>query len=481
MMRLLTIIVLMVTVFLSGCASTWSGDSAVAKKVEIGSSKSKRTYRPYAVNIDTQDISTVMDDSNDLWSRVRDGLGMEDPDIPLTIQHARQLSSNPEYVNRLLQRSSYYLFYIVEEVEAREMPSELALLPFVESAFNPRAVSPAKASGMWQFMPATGKDYKLAQNMFRDERRDIIHSTRAALDYLQRLYNIFGDWHLALAAYNWGEGSVARAIKRNQDLGLPTDYFSLKMPNETRNYVPKLLAYKRVVDNPKAYGLNLPKVENHPYFLAVKINKDIDVDLAIQLSEISKDQFISLNPSFTKPVILSAASPQILLPFGKAEIFQDNLQKYKQPLSSWTAVQVERTNTVEGVAANLDVDSLQLRDLNGIPRGMKIKGGSTILVPKGSRFKGDVPMHLADNGSLSLEKEFVPISLKCRRKKCSSLSPSSVSGSIPYLAKSNQTQSEFKKTSTSGSKKSTSTKLSEGKSDGKKSSSQVKKTSNPKK
>jgi membrane-bound lytic murein transglycosylase D len=255
----------------------------------------------------------------------------------------------------------------------------------------------------------------------------------------------------------------------------------LKMPNETRNYVPKLLAYKRVVDNPKAYGLNLPKVENHPYFLAVKINKDIDVDLAIQLSEISKDQFISLNPSFTKPVILSAASPQILLPFGKAEIFQDNLQKYKQPLSSWTAVQVERTNTVEGVAANLDVDSLQLRDLNGIPRGMKIKGGSTILVPKGSRFKGDVPMHLADNGSLNLEKEFVPISLKCRRKKCSSLSPSSVSGSIPYLAKSNQTQSEFKKTSTSGSKKSTSTKLSEGKSDGKKSSSQVKKTSNSKK
>lgn len=481
MMRLLTIIVLMVTVFLSGCASTWSSDSAVATKVEIGSKKAKRTYRPRSVNIDTQDISKVMDDSNDLWSRVRDGLGMEDPDMPLTIQHARQLSSNPEYVNRLLQRSSYYLFYIVEEVEARDMPSELALLPFVESAFNPRAVSPAKASGMWQFMPATGKDYKLTQNMFRDERRDIIHSTRAALDYLQRLYKMFGDWHLALAAYNWGEGSVARAIKRNQALGLPTDYFSLKMPNETRNYVPKLLAYKRVVENPKAYGFNLPKVENHPYFLAVKVNRDIDVDLAIQLSGISKDQFISLNPSFTKPVILSAASPQILLPFGKAEIFQDNLKKYDKPLSSWTAVQVERTDTVEGVAANLDVDAQQLRDLNGIPRGMRIKGGSTILVPKGSRFNGDVPTHLADNGNLNLEKEFIPATLKCRGKRCSPLSPSTVSGSVPYSAKNTKNNAESNKTTTSGSKKSTSTKSSEGKSDGKKSSAQVKKTNSQQK
>jgi membrane-bound lytic murein transglycosylase D len=481
MTRLLTIIILMVSIFISGCASTWSSDSSVAKKVQVGSKKSKRTYRPRDVNIDTQDISQVTDDSNDLWQRVRDGLAMEDTDVPLTIQHARQLSSNPDYVNRLLQRSSYYLFYITEEVEARDMPSELALLPFVESAFNPRAVSPAKASGMWQFMPATGKDYKLTQNMFRDERRDIIHSTRAALDYLQRLYGMFGDWHLALAAYNWGEGSVSRAIKRNQALGLPTDYFSLKMPNETRNYVPKLLAYKRVIENPKAYGFTLPKVENHPYFLAVKINRDIDVDLAIELSEMSKDQFISLNPSFTKPVILSAASPQILLPFGKAEIFQDNLKKYKKPLSSWTAIQVERTDTVDKVAASLDVDTQQLRDLNGIPKGMRIKGGSTILVPKGSRYNGDVPTHLADNGNLSLEKEFVPVTLKCRGKRCSSISPATVSASVSHSSKNTKNVDSGKKTSDSSSKKSTTSKSSEGKSDGKKTSAQVKKTTSQKK
>lgn len=480
MMRLLTIIVLMVSILISGCASTWSSDTTVAKKVEVGSKKTKRTYRPRNVNIDTQDISKMMDDSNDLWQRVRDGLAMEDPDVPLTIQHARQLSSNPDYVNRLLQRSSYYLFYIVEEVEARDMPAELALLPFIESAFNPRAVSPAKASGMWQFMPATGKDYKLTQNMFRDERRDIIHSTRAALDYLQRLYGMFGDWHLALAAYNWGEGSVSRAIKRNQAMGLPTDYFSLKMPNETRNYVPKLLAYKRVIENPKAYGFNLPKVENHPYFLAVKVNRDIDVDLAIELSEMTKDQFIALNPSFTKPVILSAANPQILLPFGKAEIFQDNLKKYKKPLSSWTAVQVDRTETVDKVAANLDVDVQQLRELNGIPRGMRIKGGSTILVPKGSRYNGDVPTHLADNGNLSLEKEFVPVVLKCRGKRCSPLSPSTVSASVPHPSKTTNNSSSSKKTSDTSSKKSTTSRASEGKSDGKKAQAQVKKTASQK-
>lgn len=480
MTRLLTIIVLMVSIFISGCASTWSSDSSVAKKVEVGSKKTKRTYRPRDANIDTQDISKMMDDSNDLWQRVRDGLAMEDPDVPLTIQHARQLSSNPDYVNRLLQRSSYYLFYIVEEVEARDMPAELALLPFIESAFNPRAVSPAKASGMWQFMPATGKDYKLTQNMFRDERRDIIHSTRAALDYLQRLYGMFGDWHLALAAYNWGEGSVSRAIKRNQAMGLPTDYFSLKMPNETRNYVPKLLAYKRVIENPKAYGFNLPKVENHPYFLAVKVNRDIDVDLAIELSEMTKDQFIALNPSFTKPVILSAANPQILLPFGKAEIFQDNLKKYKKPLSSWTAVQVDRTETVDKVAANLDVDVQQLRELNGIPRGMRIKGGSTILVPKGSRYNGDVPTHLADNGNLSLEKEFVPVTLKCRGKRCAPLSPPTVSASVPHPSKNTKNSSSSKKTSDTSSKKSTSSRASEGKSDGKKAQAQVKKTASQK-
>jgi len=163
---------------------------------------------------------------------------MPDLENDLVKDREEWYAARPDYMVRMTERSRKYLFHIVEELERRNMPTELALLPFIESAFNPEAVSSAKAAGMWQFMPATGKDFKLTQNVFRDERRDVIQSTDAALDYLQRLYKMFGDWPLALAAYNWGEGNVAKAIKRNQSKGLPTDYMSLSMPDETRNYVP---------------------------------------------------------------------------------------------------------------------------------------------------------------------------------------------------------------------------------------------------
>ena len=153
------------------------------------------------------------------------------------------------------------------------MPTELALLPFVESAFNPQAVSSARAAGMWQFMPATGSDYDLKRNAFRDDRRDVLASTRAALDYLQRLYGMFGDWQLALASYNWGEGSVGRAIAKNERLALPTGYQDLSMPNETRLYVPKLQAIKNIVRDPAAFGVTLPVIDNHPYFQRVEITR----------------------------------------------------------------------------------------------------------------------------------------------------------------------------------------------------------------
>ncbi len=472
MNRILAISVLVISLFLSGCASTWTSDTKVAAKTK----RSKRAQRAQVVNINGQSIGNITDDSNDLWNRVRDGFEIPDPDEPLIIKHTQQLSSNPEYVKRLMLRSATYLFYIVEEVEARDMPSELALLPFVESAFNPKAVSPAKASGMWQFMPATGRSYNLKQNTFRDERLDIIHSTRAALDYLGRLYQMFGDWQLALAAYNWGEGSVARAIARNKAAGLPTDYFSLKMPNETRNYVPKLLAYKRVVENPMSYGFVLPPVENHPYFVAVKLDKDIDLDLVIQLSEISRDQFLSLNPSFNKPLILSAANPSILLPFGKAEIFQDNLRKYQKPLSTLTAVLIDRTETVDKVAANLNVDAAYLRQLNNIPAGMKIRAGSTVVIPKTNDKDGDVPVHLADNGLLNLEKEFTPVGLKCRGKNCHGQGPTPAASRNHHAV---LPTGNGKKT-VGTSSKSTNKPKTEGKSAGKTPSTQVKKTTSQK-
>ncbi|OZA93672.1 MAG: lytic transglycosylase, partial [Polaromonas sp. 39-63-203] len=178
----------------------------------------------------------------ELWDRIRRGFAMPDLQGELVTEREQWYASRPEYMQRMTGRSSKYLFHIVEELERRQMPTELALLPFIESAFNPQAVSSAKAAGMWQFMPATGKDFDLKQNIFRDDRRDVLASTRAALDYLQRLHRMFGDWHLALAAYNWGEGSVGRAIAKNQKLGLGTSYSELSMPAETRLYVPKLQA-----------------------------------------------------------------------------------------------------------------------------------------------------------------------------------------------------------------------------------------------
>ena len=387
-----------VAVFLSGCASTgvWSSDTPA----KAGPKASKAT----SVNLKNQSVSKVYAPSDNLWIRIRDGFQIEPMNTPLEIEQVRWLSARPDYVNRSMTRSSRYLFYIVQEVNARNMPTEIALLPFVESAFVTHAKSSAKAVGLWQFMPATGKDFQLTQNVFRDERRDVLQSTDAALDYLQRLYNQFGSWELALAAYNWGAGNVAKAQKRNLAAGLPTDYESLNMPRETRMYVPKLMAYRQIVLDPSAYGIVLPELENHPYFVALDVGNDIDVALAIKLAEIPEDEFHSLNPSFNKPVILSNANQQILLPFGHAEIFQENLKKYTKPLSSWTAVRISKTESVDQAAKTFGVSPEALRQVNAIPSGMRIKAGSTVIIPKVGNRSGDVSSAMADNASLSLVK-----------------------------------------------------------------------------
>ena len=404
----LPIVAILLAVFLSGCASTGDWSSDAATKANPKSSNAPR------VNLKNQSVSQVYAPSANLWIRIRDGFQMEPMNSPLEIEQVRWLSARPDYVNRSMARSSRYLFYIVQEVNARNMPTEIALLPFVESAFVTHAKSSAKAMGLWQFMPATGKDFRLTQNVFRDERRDVLQSTDAALDFLQRLYNQFGSWELALAAYNWGAGNISKAQKRNLAAGLPTDYLSLKMPNETRQYVPKLMAYRQIVLDPQAYGIVLPELENHPYFVALDIDNDIDVAVVIKLAEIPEEEFHNLNPSFNKPVILSNANQQILLPFAHAEIFQANLKSYNKPLSSWTAVKISKTESVDQVAKTLGVEVDSLRAVNGIPRGMRVKAGSTVLIPKTSSRAGDVSTAMAENASLSLEKP-APPAPKCAK------------------------------------------------------------------
>jgi membrane-bound lytic murein transglycosylase D len=343
--------------------------------------------------------------SIDLWSRLRHGYAMPDLDTDQVRTAERWYASRPDYVQRMTERGSRYLFHIVEEVERRGMPTELALLPFVESAFNPQAVSSAKASGMWQFMPATGSTFSLKQNVFRDDRRSVLGSTRAALDYLARLHDMFGDWHLALAAYNWGEGNVQRAIARNRRAGKPTDYLSLKMPNETAFYVPKLQAVKNIVLHPEQYLLTLPSLDNHPYFLSVPIERDIDVALAVRLAGVSLEEFQTLNPQMNRPVILAAGTPQLLLPYDNASQFVRSIGEHRGPLATWTAWVAPRTLRPADAAKQVGMTEAQLREVNNIPPRMLVRAGSTLLVPRGESRQTDVSGHLADNGVMSLVSE----------------------------------------------------------------------------
>jgi membrane-bound lytic murein transglycosylase D len=341
----------------------------------------------------------------DLWERIRRGLSMDNLDDELVRQHEQWYLARPDYIQRMTERSSRYLFHIVEEIEMRGMPMELALLPFIESAFNPQAVSSARAAGMWQFMPATGASFDLKQNVFRDDRRDVLASTRAALDYLEQLHKRFGDWHLALAAYNWGQGNVNRAITRNQRAGQPTSYADLNMPAETRHYVPKLQAVKNIVANPRRFNATLPDIGNHPFFDTVSIDRDMDVALIARLAEIEVADFRALNPSQKQPLVMAAGTPNVLLPWDNATLFQRRLKEHNGALASWTAWVVPSAMSVAEAAERAGMSEAELRNANAIPPRMRLRAGSSLLVHRQGRFDRDVPAHVADNGTLSLQPE----------------------------------------------------------------------------
>jgi membrane-bound lytic murein transglycosylase D len=260
---------------------------------------------------------------------------------------------------------------------------------------------------MWQFMPRTGKDFDLKQNAFRDDRRDVLASTRAALDYLQRLHGMFGDWHLALAAYNWGEGNVGKALARNKRLGEPLSYTDLRMPAETRLYVPKLQAMKNLVANPDGLGVTLPPIPNHPYFQTVPLPRDADVAVIAKLADVSMDDFKALNPSAHRPVMLASGTPHILLPWDNAEIFQRNLENHDGQLASWTAWVAPKNMKVADAAKRVGMSEEELRTVNKIPPRMLIKAGSALLVPRSAQQQKDVSEKLADNGQLNLAPEQV--------------------------------------------------------------------------
>jgi len=310
---------------------------------------------------------------------------MRELDSPLVGVRERWYASQPDYLARMVGRSKLYLFYIVEEVERRGMPTEIALLPMVESAFNPMAYSRSHASGLWQFIPSTGKKHQLTQNWWADERRDVIASTNAALDYLQALYELYGDWHLALASYNYGENGVARAIERNRARGLPTDYQSLKMPPETRGYVPKLQALKNIISNPESFGVSLEPIPNEPYFATVPTPTAIDIRLAAKFAELSTDELIALNPAINRPMISGPHTQSLVLPADRVDAFQRNVDAYDGPLTSWQAYTMKHGDSLDKLAAKHGIALAKLKLANGITSRTRVKPGFELLLPaKGS-------------------------------------------------------------------------------------------------
>ncbi len=317
----------------------------------------------------------------DIWERLRAGFTMAPMDTALVQEWERRYVAKPEYFERMVERGSHYLFHIVEEIERRKMPAEIALLPMIESAYNPQAYSKAHASGLWQFIPSTGKLYGLRQNWWYDGRRDVIAATNAALDYLEKLYAQFGDWELALASYNWGEGAVARAVARNQAKGLAADYSSLKMPAETRNYLPKLIAVKNIIADPASFGVTLASVPNEPYFEIITVQRHIDVKLAARFAGMPLDEFRFLNPAHNKAVIKAGSEETIVLPRDRVAAFNANLDKYEEPLVSWQAHTLKAGEKPEKIAAAYGISMNELKRVNGITGKNKFRTGLSLLVP----------------------------------------------------------------------------------------------------
>jgi membrane-bound lytic murein transglycosylase D len=317
----------------------------------------------------------------DMWERIRNGYAMRPMNSDLVRHWENFYASKPEFFARLVDRSRHYLFHIVEEIERRRMPTELALLPVIESAYNPQAYSKAHASGLWQFIPSTGKNYGLRQNWWYDGRRDVIAATGAALDYLEKLYGMFGDWELALASYNWGEGAVSRAVARNQARGLPADYASLTMPAETRNYLPKLIAVKNIIADPARFGIRLTPVPNEAYFEVVTVERHIDIKLAAKFAGMPLEEFRFLNPAHNKPVIKAGSAETIVLPRNRVATFFANLENHDKPLVSWQAHTIRPGEKPEKIAASYGMSVSELKSVNNLGSGNRFQAGLPLLVP----------------------------------------------------------------------------------------------------
>lgn len=322
-------------------------------------------------------------DPNDIWDRIRRGFAMPDLDSDLVIEQQLFYLHRPNFLKQVFERGARYLYHIVDELERRGLPTELALLPMVESNYNPLAYSRAHASGLWQFIPSTGRNFNLAQDKWVDERRDVVASTSAALDYLEYVYEMHGDWHLALASYNWGEGAVGRAIRRNLEAGQPAEYSHLQMPAETRKYIPKLQALKNIVGRPELFDFELPHVSNYRHFVSVEAPRGLDLATAAEMAEMPLDEFVALNPGFKRPIV-AYTGLSFAIPVDRIGPFTERLGQVDPSERDWKTYQIRRGDTLSGIAGRFGLPLNVLRQANGLNSNSRIRAGDTLVVPDGS-------------------------------------------------------------------------------------------------
>lgn len=336
------------------------------------------------LNASAMTQSDVNITSTSLWNTLRNNFRINDVNTEIIQQQEDRLANNSAYFNRTIARSKPYIFHIAQEVKKRHMPAEIALLPFIESAFVTKAKSPVGASGLWQFMPATGRHYGLEKTALYDGRHDVYAATDAALNYLQYLYDLFGDWSLALAAYNWGEGNLGRAINRARAQGLDPVYENIKMPNETRNYVPKLLAVRNIINHPEQFGIHLTEIDNKPYFKSITINQPADISALARLAGISESEFLTLNPAFNTPVFVPKNNRKLLLPVNVANNFEKNYHSVDpKTLLSWDIYTSYMDSSLAEIAEKTGMSLSELKNLNHIKTNT-ISAGASILVAKNS-------------------------------------------------------------------------------------------------
>lgn len=318
--------------------------------------------------------------TDDLWQNIRRSFSIPDLNTKDVRSREKALIRHEKALKKILKGSEPYLHYIVQECARRGLPTELALLPFIESKFNPHAHSRARAAGLWQFIPSTGTHYELDQNDWVDERLDLIESTRAALDYLTYLYDMHGDWHLALISYNWGEGSVAKAVRKAESAGLEPTLEHLELPPETAAYVPKLQAYKNIIAYPEKFGITLPKIANKPYFTVLRHTRDIDFRELARLSSVNLGEFHKLNPALKQPVMYAARTQTFLIPARYEEKITNALAKY-QPPKPYKVYRVRPGDTLGHIAARFDTTVRDIQTLNSLGRKTRIKPGMSLTLP----------------------------------------------------------------------------------------------------